>query len=84
MVNYWQGQRLQVIMAEKISAGTAVGVEHDDMLLLGEVVANVAQAHLWRIQIEVEQTLHGLMNLMEVRAKLLGESPETREVSAPA
>ena len=46
MVNYWQGQRLQIIMAEKIAAGTAVGVEHDDMLLLGEVVANVTQAHL--------------------------------------
>ncbi len=84
MVSYWQGERLQIIMAEKIAAGTAVGVEHEDMLLLGEVMANVAQAHLWRIDIEVEQTLHGLMNLMEVRAKLLGESPETMEVSAPA
>jgi hypothetical protein len=86
MVNYWQGQRLQIILSEQIAAGTAVSVEHEDMLLMGEVVANVQQAHLWRADIQVEHALTGLMNLMALRAKLLEESPARvpMEASRPA
>jgi hypothetical protein len=75
VVNYWQGPRLQIILSEKIAAGTAISVEHEDMLLMGEVVANVQQSHLWRADIHVEHALTGLMNLMALRAKLLEEAP---------
>ena len=45
------------------------------MLLMGEVVANVQQAHLWRADIQVEHALTGLINLMALRGKLLEEAP---------
>lgn len=80
MVNYWQGPRLQIILSERITAGTAVSVEHEDMLLMGEVVANAEQAHLWRADIRVEHALTGLMNVMALRAKLLEEPPERVDV----
>jgi hypothetical protein len=50
------------------------------MLLMGEVVANVQQAHLWRADIHVERALTGLMNLMALRAKLLEERPARVDV----
>lgn len=77
MVNYWQGTRLQIIISEQIPPGAAVSVEHEDTLLMGEVAAATAQAHLWSIDIHVEQALNGLMNLMALRAKLLEESTAT-------
>lgn len=83
-MNYWQGPRLQIILCEQIAAGTAVSVEHEDMLLMGEVVANAQQAHLWRADIHVEHALTGLMNLMALRAKLLEESPARVPVEASA
>ena len=86
MVNHWQGKRLQIIVAEEIAPGTAVSVEHEDMLLMGEIVAAAAQAHVWRVDVRVEHALNGLMNLMALRAKLLEQSPAPVrvEVSTPA
>ena len=63
IVNYWQTPRLQIILAEHLPAGSVVSIEHDDTLLMGEVVASVAQAHLWRTDIDVEHALNGLANL---------------------
>jgi hypothetical protein len=83
MVNYWQGPRLQIISSEKVPAGTAVSVEHEDVLLMGEVVMSLPQAHLWRVDVQVEQALNGLMNLMALRAKLLEESPVRAEAAIP-
>jgi hypothetical protein len=77
IVNYWQAPRLQIILAECVLAGSVVGVEHDDMLLMGEVVFSTPQAHLWRADIHVEHTLNGLTNLMASREKPLGEAPAT-------
>jgi hypothetical protein len=74
MVNYWQGPRLQIIASEKLAAGRAISVEYEDVLLMGEVVANMPEAHLWRIEIQVEHALNGLWNLMALRTKLLEES----------
>jgi len=74
VVNYWQGPRLQIILSEQIATGTAVSVEYEDMLLMGEVVATGEQAHLWRADIHVEHALTGLMNLMALREKMLEEA----------
>jgi hypothetical protein len=79
MVNYWRGPRLQIIVSERIAAGAAVSVEHEDVLLIGEVVASTEQAHLWRADVQVEHALNGLMSLMALRAKLLDERPARAE-----
>ena len=84
MVNYLQGPRLQIIASERIAAGTAVSVEHEDVLLMGEVVASTQQAHLWRADIKVEHALNGLISLMTLRAKLLDESPIRAETPISA
>lgn len=84
IVNYWQGPRLQIIAPERIAAGTAVSIEHEDVLLMGEVVASTQQAHLWRADVKVEHALNGLMSLMALRAKLLDESPVRAETPVSA
>jgi hypothetical protein len=84
MVNYWHARRLQIIASENIAPGSAVSVEHEDVLLIGEVVSSAPQAHLWRTDIEVEHALNGLMNLMALRSKLLEESPARSEARIPA
>jgi hypothetical protein len=84
IVNYWQGPRLQIIAPERIAPGAAVSIEHEDVLLMGEVVAIAEQAHLWRADVKVEHALTGLMSLMTLRARLLDESPVRIETPASA
>jgi hypothetical protein len=59
---------------ESVAPGTAVSLEHEDALLLGEVILNVPKPTAWHLDIRVEQVLNGLMNLMALRASLLDES----------
>jgi hypothetical protein len=68
---------------EAIAPGTAVSVEHEDALLLGEVIVSAPKPHAWHVAIQVEQVLNGLMNLMALRAKLLAETPVVDPVEAP-
>ena len=82
IVNYCQGNRLQIIASETIPVGTAVGVEHEDTLLLGEIVINKPQAHLWQVEIRIDQALNGLMKVMALQARLLEE--ERTETPATA
>jgi hypothetical protein len=73
-VNTCSSQRLQIAVAEPLAAGTAVSVEHEDALLLGEVVAGSPLPEGWQLDIKIVQALNGLMNLMALQAGLLGES----------
>jgi hypothetical protein len=71
LVNYCHGVRLQIITAEAVPPGSAISVEHDDALHLGEVVHNTPQSHVWKTEICVEQVLHGLMDVMKARENLI-------------
>ena len=73
-VNHCAGKRLQIITGESVPTGTAVSVEHEDALLLGEVAMSKSQAHGWQVEIKIEHALNGLMNLMALRSRLLEES----------
>jgi hypothetical protein len=69
-----QGKRLALTSRERVPASTAVQVEYDDALFLGEVLActhNVDDS--WHLEMKVEQVLTGLQSLMNLRARLLGE-----------
>lgn len=69
-----QGKRLIVEAAEPISISTALSIEHEDNLFLGEVVACAAEsAGVYKMDIKIEQILTGLQSLMNLRAGLLGE-----------
>jgi hypothetical protein len=58
---------------------TALSIEHEDNLFLGEVVACAAQAPgVYKMEIKIEQILTGLHSLMALRSRLLGEAvPQT-------
>lgn len=68
-----QGKRLGLQANEAVALSTAVSVEHDDALFLGEVVTCTPGDGNWRLEIKVEQILTGLQSLMALRARLLSE-----------
>jgi hypothetical protein len=80
-VERFQGNRLRILTSEGVATGTAVSVEHEDALLLGEVAHEVEQSASWALEIRVEQMLNGLMSLMALRARLLEEAPAPAEAS---
>jgi hypothetical protein len=68
-----EGRRLSVEANETITVSTAVSVECDDTLFLGEVVTCSPADEGWKVEIKVEQILTGLQSLMALRAHLLSE-----------
>lgn len=74
-VERFHGNHLRVLTPERLAIGVPVSVEHDDVLLLGEIVQVAEEASSWSLEIRVEQMLNGLMSLMALRARLLQESP---------
>jgi hypothetical protein len=67
-------QRLSLVSSARVPASTALSVEYEDALFLGEVVACTQDVnHAWHVEIKIEQILTGLQSLMNLRASLLGE-----------
>lgn len=71
--NGMDGKRLSVEADEAVGVSTALSVEYDDELFLGEVVSCAQQQQGWKLEIKVEQILTGLQSLMALRARLLTE-----------
>ncbi len=75
----FEGNRLRLEAAERIPVSTAVTVQYNDALFLGEVFAcrssstSFGKECSFRTEILVEQILTGLESLMGLRAQLLGE-----------
>jgi hypothetical protein len=82
-VTSFKDGRLQIMTPEAIPTGIAISVEHEDALLLGEVIVSAPKPHAWHIEVRVGKVLNGLMNLMALRARLLEETPVTSPVEAP-
>jgi hypothetical protein len=73
---------LTLIAAERLAPATAVGVENNDVLFVGEVVRSISWgSNEWAIDIKVAHTLTGLQSLMILRAEL--ERHQTRNKDAP-
>ena len=67
-------RRLSLVAAERVPSATALTVEYEDAMFLGEVVTCTEDvSHAFHIDIKVEQILTGLQSLMNLRANLLGE-----------
>lgn len=68
------GRRAILEAGEPLSTSTALSIEYEDKLFLGEVVACAAEVPgVFRLEVKVEQILTGLQSLMNLRARLLGE-----------
>ena len=67
------GRRFQVETSKPIATSTAVTIEHDDALFLGEVLSCENYGRCWQLEINIEQILTGLQSLMALRARLLSE-----------
>jgi hypothetical protein len=62
---------LTLITGEPVAASTAVAVEHNDVLFIGEVVRSMCCGNArWAIDIKVAQTLTGLQSLTILRTQL--------------
>jgi hypothetical protein len=81
-----EGKRLVLQANESVPVSSAVTVEFNDALFLGEVVACTGGANKsCDIEIEIEQILSGLRSLMALRSHLLGEGvPQQRPTLVPA
>jgi hypothetical protein len=74
-------QWLTLITGERLAASAAVGVEHNDVLFVGEVVRSTPWGqNEWATDIKVEHTLTGLQSLMLLRAEL--EQHQTKSKDA--
>ena len=66
---------LSLRVSERIAPSTAVSVEHDDVLLVGEVAASEQEEDgSWRLRIQVKHKLTNLQSLMLLRSALLGRA----------
>ena len=72
-------KRLILQASEPIPVSSAVSVEFNDALFLGEVVACTSGANrACDIEIQIEQILSGLQSLMALRSHVLGEGMQPR------
>jgi hypothetical protein len=80
-----EGKRLVLQASEPVPVSSAVSVEFNDALFLGEVVAcTVGGNRTCDIEIKIEQILSGLQSLMALRSHLLSEGvPQQRPSLTP-
>jgi hypothetical protein len=68
------GKRAELESRDRVPVSSAITVEYNDTMLLGEVMACTRTVgDTWRVEMKVEQILTGLQSLMTLRARLLGE-----------
>ncbi|MGI8962035.1 MAG: hypothetical protein ACR2IV_20215 [Bryobacteraceae bacterium] len=80
-----EGKRLVLHANEPVPISSAVSVEFNDALFLGEVVACTGGVNRsCNIEIKIEQILSGLQSLMALRSHLLSEGvPQQRPALIP-
>ena len=79
-----ESKRLNLTSRDRLAAATAVTVEYNDAMFLGEVVACTHNCDdTWHVEVKVEQILTGLQSLMNLRARLLGDAVPVTVGPAP-
>jgi hypothetical protein len=78
-VEFCNGAELRILCGVPLAARSAVSVEHEDALLLGEVVRSFERADAWCYSIRVKQVLNGLISIMALRSHLLKETAKVPE-----
>ena len=82
MVHTFAHPWLTLTAGERLAASTAVAVEHNDVLFIGEVVRSTPWGQdEWAIDIKVEHTLTGLQSLMFLRAQLEHHQTQSKDTA---
>src|SRR5260370_2784485 len=85
VVHAFADDRLTLIADERLAAFTAVAVEYNDVLFLGEVICSTpGPDNEWAIDIEIAQTLTGLQSLMILRSELDQHQTQSKDVATEA
>jgi hypothetical protein len=78
-------KRLSLIAQQRVAPLTALSVEYNDAMFLGEVVtASEHAGGKWHLEVKIEQILTGLQSLMNLRSSLLGEGVPSALRMVPA
>jgi hypothetical protein len=78
-------RRLVLELEESIAASTALSVEYNDAMFLGEAILCTPEGeNSWRVELGIEQILTGLQSLMRLRENLLGEAVPSPLAHVPA
>jgi hypothetical protein len=75
----FERQRLLLMASQPFTIASAVTVEHEDVLFVGEIVACAPEEDgVWKVLIQVHQLLNGLQSLTILRERLLWREEEPR------
>lgn len=75
----FEHQQLRVTARQHFALSSAVTVEHDDVLFVGEVMAcTPAGEGAWTVLMRVHQLLNGLQSLTILRERLLCSEEQSR------
>jgi hypothetical protein len=77
------GKRMVLESPERLGISTAISVEYNDAMFLGEVIGCRRENDTWQMIVNVEQILTGLQSLMALRAGLLGAEEAQSERAVP-
>ncbi len=76
---------LTLTTGEALGLSTAVGLEYNDVLFVGEVVGCTAGVgDQWQVEIKVAQTLTGLQSLLMLQATLDQHQAESKDAPMEA
>jgi hypothetical protein len=76
---------LNLTTSERLTTSTAVAVEHNDVLFIGEVIrCTPGAADQWEISVKVAHTLTSLQSLMILRAELEQHHTRSKDVATEA
>jgi hypothetical protein len=76
---------LTLSTSEALGLSTAVGVEYNDVLFVGQVMRCTAGlGDQWQVEIKVAQTLTGLQSLLMLRAELDRHQTESKDAAMEA
>ena len=75
----FEHQRLLLTASQPFTLASAVTVEHEDVLFVGEVLACAPEGEgVWKVLIQVHQLLNGLQSLTILRERLLWTEEQSR------
>jgi hypothetical protein len=78
------GRGMRIQLAERLHAGSAVRLDMDDQIVLGEVCYCQQSGDQFAIGLELEQSLTNLHDLTKLMSALIGESRSPNGVRASA
>ena len=71
---------LRLLVGQPVASGTAIKIEYEDTLLLGEAVYCYPAGDQFAVGLELQQALYGTSELAKLADRLLGECRGSKTV----